>query len=370
MSHNRFNDIYINKMLKEIKENVEEKIDLSLKDCCDYNSEFLTRKIDCKMMELLKGILADDKKSTSVFKYNYWLFSDSKDLEQTRNDVKCRLILYYVALYFGEVDLLEKLILEGVSLGNNPKHLLLCALVPEIVSLFEEEEYISILKESGHVFEPFYGSISEIEGRERKNYLKKFASILKKKNMQGVDSIILSKKLLDIYSEEAYDAASLNQMNNVMCQIDELGNDENIQRINNLIINTNFSDAAALNMDQLFKYFTIRELDNFDSDEVNFYNKILEKCPEYLERARFLYLENPLLKECSLELRLVILKTMTDEEILALDEEIIGRMVCNSQYDNLYSEKDVADLGKFLADCNLKRKRIQRVKQLLLPFKK
>lgn len=371
MGINDFDAMFYRKMLNDIKNIVQAKVDLSLKDCCDDQSELLIKKVDKKMTRILRdAVFMGDIDFGPKFKHRYWLFTDGNNLEEVRNSLKCMLALYYVALFYDNVELLERFFIEEeVPLGKNSSELLLCALTADMSSLFGEDEYVRILKKSGHVFNSFYQSISEVEGKERKDYLKKFARILKKKDMEGVFSNILDKKVLDTYDDETYYAASTSQMNCVMCAVQDIEKEETRERVNNLLQNTDFCNAFGQSFDKMFDYFTDEDLLSISESDIAYYREVVESYPEYIDRIKKLLAEKPKLKECEFKLRPALLDVLNDEEVLNLNDKMLKNLGEYAKLDCFYSEKDVAEIARAMADKNNKRKKLRQVKQYLLPKK-
>lgn len=137
-----FKDIYIESVLGDIKACVGNKINLDVDDDVQDISGNRIEMTDSKMRVILKDILFhssivgfNEGIDLDKINYNFMIFQDT-DEENAKRKFKCCLVLYYAALYFGSISLLNKFFQKSFNFGNDPEELSLCFLDLELAKMF------------------------------------------------------------------------------------------------------------------------------------------------------------------------------------------------------------------------------------------
>lgn len=327
-----FDDIYVEDVLREIKEVVEKKINLEDKltlNKCNSRLE----KTDNAMREVLKGILTNTKKDRGDFNYSYLMLRDGDD-GSAKKKLRLCLILYYTALYFDNVKLLQRLMREGVNFGENATDLPLGIFDPELISYFEEEEYFELAKSSGKVIDFFYKTIDDCPNTNKGEYFEMFSKIMKKhrNSWGGINAWAFSKSCLDSYGEDIYLNCSLSQINEV---ISANFKTKHLDRIKNLLKTTDFDYCYGAFVDKVFDIFSDDELLSLNREESYFIY-----CASFDGRVEIERLKNLILARRSLVNYPVVrlerfLEMFSDDEILGMDDETLAELNKNR---NKFSE--------------------------------
>lgn len=253
---NEFIEVYVCELLQDIKKCVKNKINLEEKNQKTLNYiPNKVEKVDEKILEVIVDLCLTGNISDE--------FEALKKHKKLNKKLKKHLILYYTALYFDNVDLLKRLLKNGFNFGKKPKDLVLCALDPELSSAFSASEYQVILERSIGVLEPFYKSIMKEASKDKVKYIKKFASIMRKRadlvfDEEGNKTFI--KQALDIFDEETYLKADSSQMN-IIANIGSFENPKNIKRLNKMMQERGFTNSFVSKGEALFNYFDDLELE-------------------------------------------------------------------------------------------------------------
>ena len=262
-----FIETYVRNTLNEIKSFIKTKINLEREQ---------EEKTDEKMSLVLKELIDGNFKNINVDGYGNLIhtllpLTDEKE----NNKIRCSLVLYYTALYFDNVKLLNRMLKEEVNFGDRLNDLNLYVLDKNISSKFEENEYIEIVKDCIVVFNGFYQTTKDLPKEEREKYITRFVNILKARHKDLTPDGYLYmyrdryrwlfiKSIMDIYEDDSYLKASKKQLNiiehsNTRC----IKNEDTIRRLNNLIQTTDFNQHYW-NTDLMFSLFSDDELFNID----------------------------------------------------------------------------------------------------------
>lgn len=312
-----FIETYVRNTLNEIKNCVKTKINLEREQ---------EEKTDEKMSLVLKELIDGNFKNINVDGYGNLIhtllpLTDEKE----NNKIRCSLVLYYTALYFDNVKLLNRMLQEEVNFGDRLNDLNLYVLDKDISSKFEEDEYIETVKDCIVVFNGFYQTTKDLPKEEREKYITRFVNILKARHKDLTANgsshdyySLFDKKRMDIYEDDSYLKASKKQLNiiahsNTRC----IKNEDTIRRLNNLIQTTDFNQHYW-NTDLMFNLFSDEELFNinywvagyFDTfsdnrDMLNkamdFYNRIKDEIVDridiYCDSDTFMMVDNDVLVE-------------------------------------------------------------------------
>lgn len=360
-----FKDIYVDAILEEIKSKVREKINLEMDDVQDISGDKV-EIADQMMREVLKDILLNKENNpNSEYSYNFLLLDDREDNE-AKKTVRRYLTLYYTALYFDNVSLLQKLIREGVAFWDDYHDLQLGILDSDISSAFSEEKYVEVVKKMKASVILLYNSIKDKEYSIRKNRIKKFSNIINKRQDildEKVSSEIWGNNRLDIYDEETYLKGTKEQLNNIVAKCDFYKNEDNRVHANRLIQDTDFTATwrcETINMDMFFENFTEEELRALNPVEVTFFGKIFNYCKdvEIVRIKRLFEVRRALAKYPYVFTHTDdnFLEVFTDKEILNLSEEILAEFDDRyyHYFPSRFDKKAEAKVKMYVSKNNMK----------------
>lgn len=289
-----FEDLFIEKVLVDIKKRVKKSIDLDenydYEDCCDKPEKTRTQITDEKMREVLKHLLISSEKDDFMkSKYNFLMFLDG-DNSVSKNKFISLITLYYTAIYFDSIELLKEYIQEDV-ISYNLNDLVLCVLDISFVSFFEKDKLLKILKEDRTLIRNFYEDLRNDTDIEKNKYYGRFANIInKREDFPKRAYSILKKEAMDIYSDEDYINATAEQCRELLT----ISKDEEVvQKIKWLVNNTDFAINYYDNIYLMFKLFTLEELVEY---QISFYDSCFfasanqKNCD--MERVKNIYLLN------------------------------------------------------------------------------
>lgn len=258
-----FIETYVRNTLNEIKNCIKTKINLEREQ---------EEKTDEKLSSVLKELIDGNFKNINVDGYGNLIhtllpLTDEKE----NNKIRCSLVLYYTALYFDNVKLLNRMLKEEVNFGNRPNDLDLYVLDRDISSKFEEDEYIEVVKDCIVAFNGFYKTTKDLPKEEREKYITRFVSVLKARHKDLTpDGIshryywLFDKKRMDMYEDDSYLKASKKQLNIIAnSNTRHIKNEDTIRRLNNLIQTTDFNQHYW-NTDLMFSLFSDDELFNIN----------------------------------------------------------------------------------------------------------
>ena len=240
-----FINIYVLNTLNEIKTSVKEniKLDKSREDTTDKKmAAVLTDLINANFKNLQKDFNGN-------IIYTLLPIVDEKENKKVRTS----LALYYTALYYDNVELLQDLLQADINFNGDYGKINLSYLDKSISSKFARKEYIDLLKECGFVFTFFHKSMEGILPPKRKEYILRFKKILEikhgviapiyKSNQYSSVKGVFSKKRLDAFSDETYLLASAQQLLMIGRFSDEGISNANKDRLNNLMQTQGFSNC-------------------------------------------------------------------------------------------------------------------------------
>lgn len=199
-----YRDVYAKTFLNEIKENIK-------KNRC-YLCGKLELETDEKMLKVIKDLFV--KTRTDLEKQDEYIVK----ILPTNNDeerIMCTLMIYYMALYHDNLDLLDELLTKGYKFGTHYNYLSIYVLDKTLSSKFDKDLYIKILLEQD-VIEKFCtsGLLQHVESVDE--IVNKFCRILNKNPYAAVTEFklhdrcdgfisvddILTKNTLAFFDEE------------------------------------------------------------------------------------------------------------------------------------------------------------------------
>lgn len=290
-------NVYVLSTLNEIKEIIRKNIKL------DEKKE---KEIDRKMSLVLNDLINANFKNLQVDSKGNLIYTLLPIVDKKENEkVRLSLILYYVALYYDNVDLLKDLLKENVAMkGEYLTDIRLQYLDKSISSKFDKEEYVKMIKKCGYIFRTFAGDIKDLPEEEREKYIERFSKLMKAKYeliSTKIDSLnntyssylpfhnLFDKTNLDIFTDEVYLNATVEQLEMMGHVHYDKYSDETCERLNNLMIEKGFSTHLR-NLDLMMELFTDEELFKLSydiSDAICVFSKTEEsinKIVDFLER--------------------------------------------------------------------------------------
>ena len=252
-----FMNVYIRNQLNEIKSMIGYSVEL--------RSE-REEKTDKKMIKLLNSLLNDNSKSSII--YPFLLTADKSD----SREVMHLLSVYYVALYYDNMDLLPDLLDENIPFAEMEFYL-----DKSISSQFERNKYLEMIKTCGSIFCNFLSSIQKLPKEKREIYIQRFAKLINLKyelicqilNKESSSDLsnLFRKENLDTFTDTTYIQANAEQLIFIdRNYIDSKRYSQNTcERLNNLMQTKGFS-KELYNIDLMMKLYTDEELETLDTD--------------------------------------------------------------------------------------------------------
>ena len=287
-----FLETYIQNTLNEIKGYVKQVLVL------DSISE---EETDKKMAIVLRELIDANFKNVNVDGYGNLVHTLLPLTDDKENDkIRRTLILYYTALYYDNIDLLNKMLKEEINFGYQLNDLYLYYLDKSITSKFEEEEYFKIIKNCGGVLKKFNFTTRDLAKEEREEYIIRLTNILKERHQDIITHslysnfyYLFSKKNLDTFEDASYyygTKEQLKMMSSYGNLSNNIKNEDTIRRLNDLIQTTAFKEYFY-NFDLMFGLFSDEELQQMDCWDGHFFC-IFSHTPEMLNKAMDLFSRN------------------------------------------------------------------------------
>ena len=285
---NDFINVYVLNTLNEIKNTVKGNIKLKPE---------LEKQTDEKMKLVLIDLINANFKNLQRDSHGNLIYTllpivDEKENKKVRNS----LVLYYTALYYDNVDLLEQMLASNIRFENEYYSLNLQYLDKSLSSKFETSDYIEKINTSGKIFIQFAISIQNLSDEEREKYIKKFVELF---NIKYKDILIASKSYkgnssyplenlfikgnLDTFEYDSYKLANNKQLELIDYCRGKKYNDDTTSRLNYLIQNTNFSTQLC-DFDLMMAIYSNDELTKVEYGVSRFLSEYSET-PEMLQKA-------------------------------------------------------------------------------------
>lgn len=320
-----FKDIYIDGILEEIKKEVRKWVNLEESNNVQDISGDRIGMADSKMRLVLKDILVNKENNpNSEYSYNFLLLNTA-DKDEAKKELRRYLVLYYTALYFDNVETLQRLVRGGAVLCGEYGILKLGLLDSDISSIFSKDKYVEIVKKSEDLLISFYDSIRKLDFCEKNKYLKKFSDIVHKRpELLDVNALIFGADRLTVYDEETYLKGSLQQISRIIGSCNIYKNEENRVHANRLIQETDFTvDYHYVNLDSFFENFSDEELLEMSPQEAGFFARAFSKNID-VERIKILLAKRKSLVNYQfISEKPRFLELFTDAEILEMSEEVL-----------------------------------------------
>ena len=295
INKNDFIDIYVLKTLNEIKRDVKWEINL------DKDKE---EAVDRKMTLVLKDLINANFKNLQMDPKGNIIYTFLPIVDEQENEkIRMSLALYYTALYYDNVDLLQDLLKENINFKRDYT-INLQYLDKTISSKFERKKYIEMIKTCGFIFRNFVDSIKNLPEEERKKYIQRFANLmnikyelicetLKSKTgycwSRGQFESIFNKNNLDKFKDETYIKATKEQLNFINRCNSNCYKKETCERLNNLMQTRNFSNYLD-NFDLMMSLYTDEQIETLDHwsnyviDKFSQTDESLNKIIDFIQR--------------------------------------------------------------------------------------
>lgn len=295
-----FIDVYVFKTLNEIKDVVRREIDLE---------KTREEEADKKMFLVLKDLINANFKNLQRDPEGNLIYTLLPIVDERENDkVRFSLELYYVALYYDNVSLLQDCLKENVDFRRNySKHFQY--LDKSVSSKFKREDYIKYLKRFGSTFYFFNKSIQGLSDEEREKYILRLVNLfnlkyedmlsyVNSKRCDGNLSTLFNKSNLDKFDDETYSCLKGEQLYFVDRLFNTSLGEEARVRLNNLLQTTDYCKILR-NFDLMMKLYSDDALSTLGYDVSLFLDKF-SKSDEMLKKALdFVSLRSDLCLNCS-----------------------------------------------------------------------
>ena len=326
-----FIDVYVFKTLNEIKNVVRREIVLE---------KTREEETDRKMFLVLKDLINANFKNLQRDPEGNLIYTLLPIVDERENEkVRFSLELYYAALYYDNVSLLQDCLKEDVDFNRN-YYKFFQYLDKNVSSKFEREDYIRKLKDFGQTFYRFNKSIEGLSDEERERYITRFVSLINSKNedmlnyirskkSDGNLSTLFNKGNLDKFDDETYSCAKGEQLYFIdRLAGTTLGEDARV-RLNNLIQTRGYCKHLR-NFDLMMRLYTDDEIEKLEYDVSLFLDTFSEN-EEMLKKALdFVKLRSDLCFKCSFIPRGRFMEISNELLIEALDHMDRHYLVVNN----------------------------------------
>lgn len=324
-----FEEMFIEKVLLDIKKRVKESIDLdedsNFEECCDMPEKGRTEITDEVMRGVLRHLLVSTEKQEEMkTRYNFLMFLDGNKEIGTRRFISL-MMLYYTAIYFDSLELLKEYI-KNDDFFYYPDDVVLCCLDKVFISYIDKERLESLIKNRRHFFNTFYKGMKGLKESDKIKYYQKFANIMDQKiDMPDMASKYFTKAIMDIYDEEDYLNATPEQFENNFADGEIISGDaEAFAKLKWIINNSDYSASFFINSKLMYGLFTAEELiENKFSylDGIYFGNANLRECD--MGRVKNIYNLNKEIIRYDDFLHPEILKMYDDVTIASFPRDLI-----------------------------------------------
>ena len=284
---NDFIDVYILRTLNEIKNSVRQNINLKPEK---------EKETDEKMKLVLKDLINANFKNLQRDPKGNLIYTLLPIVDERENNkVRTSLVLYYTALYYDNVDLLQQMLAADVSFTNGYL-LALQYLDKTISSKFITKDYIEYIKRFGSMFVNFARSIKNLSDEEKEKYTQRFSSLFKlkyeelceaQKEYKGYSRYELAnlfvKGNLDTFEYNTYRYADNKQLELINFCNGNKYNEATTIRLNHLIQNTSYSNQLK-DFDLMMSIYSDDELSKLEYGASCFLSYYSDT-PEMLQQA-------------------------------------------------------------------------------------
>lgn len=282
-----FIDVYVVKTLNEIKNSVKRNINLNPEQ---------EKQTDEKMKRVLKDLINANFKNLQRDPNGNLIYTLLPIVDERENaKVRTSLVLYYTALYYNNVDLLQQMLASDVQFTTR-YCLALQYLDKTISSKFVTKDYIEYIKRFGNTFVNFARSIKNLSEEEQEKYAQRFSSLFKLKYKELCDvqkeykrysrfelEYLFVKGNLDTFENNTYKYADNKQLELINFCNGKKYNEITTAKLNHLIQNTSFSNHLC-DFDLMVSLFSDEELSKLDNSTSYFISHYSDT-PEMIQKA-------------------------------------------------------------------------------------
>lgn len=377
-----FEEIFIERVLNDIKKYVKRKISLDeTKNKQTLNLPVNKREnnADEKMKEILRHLLVSTKNEENPikFKYNFLMFLNG-DGDVAKEKFVATMVLYYTALFYDSLDLLHEFFKRNIISCDKIVALPLYSLDKKgFANFFEKEKYFKFVLENDRLLTNLHHSIEDLSRTEKKKYCDKFSKIVRKRNDISNDERLckaFSKEVMDIFDDEDYLNATVDQYKYLFTIPKELlENEEILKKVKWLINNTKFAVNYESNFEVMLEAFTPEELEEYKIsayDSYLFHNA--KRFGSDLSRVKNIYLKNKNIVDYGFFLFPNILQIYDDDTLASFDSDAIYKITIHMD-DGLLMGKLTPEKEEQIRNAInevLSRNTDEKKKTLALPFRK
>lgn len=216
---------------------------------------------------------------------------------------------------------------------TTPSHLPLGVLDKEFSESFREEDYLNFILERKEIMVTFYSSVRECSTAEKKKYYEMFARIMCSRDfLPEKIHKNFTKNKMDIYGEEAYLNATIEQYEKIMSC--DLVNGQAVDVARYLINNTDFSIYYGGIAELMFQIFSVEELlEHRISYNGGFLFYKAKRCQCDIERVKNIYYMNPDIADYDFYLYPSIMELFDDWILASFTEQLAFDLVHNYESD-------------------------------------
>lgn len=376
-----FEEIFIERILNDIKKHVKRKIsldDTEKQGCLNIPTNKRVKNADEKMREILRHLLVNtnNEENPVKFKYNFLMFLDG-NADLAKEKFVSTMVMYYTALYYDSLDLLKELFKREIISCDKLATLPLFSLDKEgFADLFEKEQYFKFILEKDQLLSSLYHSITDLTNIEKKKYCDKFSRILSKRNdiLNGEQiSKAFTKEVIDTFDDNDYLNATLDQYKSLFIIPRPVLEDEGIlKKVKWLINNSDFANQYGANYEVMLEAFTPEELVKYKiSAYDSFYFLTAKRYGSDLNRVKNIYLKNKDIVNHSFCLYPNLLKMYDDDTLASFKFLLIHDLTFNLDESILVGELTAEKEEKISDAVNqyLFRNMEEKKKSLPQPFK-
>lgn len=282
-----FIDVYVFKTINEIKNSVSRNIKLDPKR---------EKETDERMAEILRDLINANFKNLQMNPKGDLLYTFLPIVDKQENEkVRLSFVLYYTALYYDNVELLQLMLKEDINFVQSCWQYNLAYLDKSISSKFDSKDYVAYIKRFGYVFMSFAKTIENLPEERREAYIAKFSSLFKVKYEEMIEAAneyrgwnspleyLFVKGNLDTFEYNTYRYADPKQLELISFCNGRKYNEETTKRLNHLIQNTSYSNKLH-DFDLMMKLYTNEELSTLDIGISRFLSEFSET-EEMLQKA-------------------------------------------------------------------------------------
>lgn len=275
---NDFIDVYVIKTLNEIKNTVKSNMKL------DKDRE---EEVDKKISFVLNDLINSNFKNLQVDVKGDMIYTFLPIVDEKENKkIRLSLALYYVGIYYDNVELLRDLLKEDVKFEDG-YFISFQYLDKSISSKFDRKKYIEMIKTCGRMFSNFAKSIENLSDQDREKYIQKFERLINYKYDFIKDILskdrwymsrlehIFEKNNLDTFTDETYKQSTFDQLRMMGICYSHKYSEETCDKLNYLMQTREFSNYLC-NFDLMMKLYTDDELFTLNDDISYAINKFSE----------------------------------------------------------------------------------------------